>query len=259
MNCKKIKCDFLDNIFYEEKIDSTNKWAKRFYFENQNNPKSAVFIADMQTNGYGRFNRNWICSKGNQINMTILLFPKNNIDKLQQLCLCTALAVYRSVNELTGISCNIKWPNDILINNRKICGILCENFFLNANKPATIIGIGLNVNNEIFDSSISEKVTSIFIESNHKISRSTLINSILHNFFIYYNKFNLSKFNSIINEYKYACCSLNKFVKLYSNGSLVSGYAFDIDVNGNLLVRLNPKTIISVNHSEIISQSIYNS
>lgn len=255
MNSSEIKCKLSGNIFYKKQVDSTNNWAKRFYLEHQKE-SNAIFIADMQTHGRGRLGRDWFCEPGKQINMSILLFTQNNVKNLQILCLCSALAVYNSIKELTNISCQIKWPNDILINNRKICGILCENIFLKNNCPASIVGIGINVKNDTFPPILIEKVTSIFLESNKLICRSILINNILDKFYYYYNKFNLSEFDDIINEYKSNCSSINKNVQISIDDKITYGTSVDINKSGDLLVKLGSGKVIPINHGEIVHQNI---
>ncbi len=255
MNFSEVKCKISGDIFYKNQVDSTNNWAKRFYLEHQKE-LNAVFIADMQTHGKGRLGREWLCESGKQINMSILLFPQNNVDNLQMLCLCSALAVYNSIKELINIPCQIKWPNDILINNRKVCGILCESVFLKSNRPASIVGIGVNVKNDVFPSSLADKVTSLFLESYKIFSRSTLINSILDKFYDYYNKFSLSEFDDIITEYKSICTSINKSVKISIDGKTTVGTAIDINNWGDLIVQLDSGKIIPITHGEIVHQNI---
>ena len=253
------KNSFFENILYAKKIDSTNEWAKRYFFSNKSCNVNTLFLADKQTAGKGRFSRSWLCAANKQINMSILIYPKIiNSNYLQLMCLCAALAVYYTIESLTNLQCEVKWPNDILINNRKVCGILCETLFYNNNLKAIIVGIGINVYNNRFNKSISKKATSIFLESKKFISKNALIICLLENFNFYYKKFNLAQFDDIIYEYRSVCTTLNKKIQFKRANKIINAVAIDITPLGELVVKTSSGEIIILNHEEIFYNSIYN-
>ena len=247
------------NILYAKQIDSTNEWAKRYFYSAKNNIETTVFLADIQTSGKGRFSRTWLCEPDKQMNMSILVYPqKIDLNYVQLICLCAALAVRNAIKMLSNLTCDVKWPNDILINSRKVCGILCETLFYNNNLKAIIVGIGINVYNDRFNKSISKKATSIFLESKKFISKNALIICLLENFNFYYKKFNLAQFDDIINEYRSVCTTLNKKIQFKRANKIINAVAIDITPLGELVVKTSSGEIIILNHEEIFYNSIYN-
>lgn len=159
------------------------------------------------------------------------------------LCVCNAVKKLSKCKNIT-----IKWPNDILINNKKICGILTESQ-LNKNKiEFLVIGIGINLNNEFINESISNKATSIYLETGNKISHDKLLNLILKNFD---KKFSLDK-------YKKNCISIGRKVCIKHKNECLTGIVSNIAPNGNLVVDTDDGNKILINScQELIQDRIY--
>ncbi len=228
-------------VYYKEITDSTNLDAKRA----ENAPDKSVFLADMQTNGRGRLGRGWSSPKGSGIWMSILLKPENGILDVSQLTLIAGLAVSRTIDETT-----IKWPNDVLISNKKVAGILTEATLENGKIKQIIVGIGINVANRDFPEELCDKATSIYVETGKILDREKLICDITSEFFTMYDEFLKNRFRIFKEEYKEKCITLNKEVYLVNNAGKRIAKAVDITDNGELIVEINGKEEI-INSCEV--------
>ncbi|CAM3446914.1 biotin--[acetyl-CoA-carboxylase] ligase [Cytobacillus oceanisediminis] len=167
------------NIHHEESVDSTQKIAHRLAYEGS--PEGTVVIAEEQLSGRGRMDRRWHSPKSTGVWMSVILRPNIPPPKAPQLTLITAVAVVQAIEELTGLTPQIKWPNDILMNGKKVTGILTE---LQADADriiSIIIGIGINVNQQLNDypDELKHIATSLSIEKGEKLSRADLIKILL--------------------------------------------------------------------------------
>jgi BirA family biotin operon repressor/biotin-[acetyl-CoA-carboxylase] ligase len=224
-------------------IGSTNDYAKNAVCQKQITETSLI-TANTQTSGRGRFDRKFFSPAQTGIYMTIVMFPEKTAEDILLVTLTTAVAIVRAIKNLTGISVNIKWVNDIFFNNKKIAGILTETVFnTETNKIESVItGIGLNVNTQNFPYTLKNIATSL----NINISRNKFIAEITNNFFDLYNNFDKEQ---IITEYKKYLIT-NKTVICYIDGQKLTGKIEGINNNGNLIINSNSKQII-LNSGEI--------
>jgi BirA family transcriptional regulator, biotin operon repressor / biotin---[acetyl-CoA-carboxylase] ligase len=169
------------NIHYEDSVESTQKIAHRLTYEDA--PEGTVVIAEEQLSGRGRMNRKWHSPKYTGIWMSIILRPNIPLPKAPQLTLLAAVAIVQAIEDLTGVLPEIKWPNDILINGKKVTGILTELEAEADRINSIIIGIGMNVNQikEDFPPELQDIATSLLIEKGEKISRAEIIKGIFMN------------------------------------------------------------------------------
>jgi BirA family transcriptional regulator, biotin operon repressor / biotin---[acetyl-CoA-carboxylase] ligase len=169
------------DIHYEESVESTQRIAHRLAYENV--PEGTVVIAEEQLAGRGRMDRKWHSPKYTGIWMSIILRPNIPMIKAPQLTLLAAVAIVQAIEEHTDLNPGIKWPNDILINGKKVTGILTELQAEADRINSIIIGIGMNVNQRIEDFSIEiqELATSLFIENGKIVSRADIIKAIFMN------------------------------------------------------------------------------
>jgi len=167
------------NLHYFDSVDSTQKIAQALAYENTD--EGTVVIAEEQTAGRGRMDRKWYSPKYSGIWMSIILRPKLPIPKAPQLTLIAAVAVVQAIEEVTGILPEIKWPNDILANGKKLTGILTELQAESDRINSIIIGIGVNVNTreEDFPEDLLSIASSLAIETGKTIVREKLIRAIL--------------------------------------------------------------------------------
>ncbi len=206
-----------------ETLPSTNKYLKDNYNDYD---EFSVIIASNQTSGKGRMDRKWISSKDN-IAMSILLKPRN-IKNISNLSLVVGASVFNTLKEY--VNAMIKWPNDIIVNNKKICGILLESIS-STQIDVLVLGIGLNVNQKEFDNSIKDKATSLRNEINTELDIDEIIDNLIINFDILYNDFasNGKQYIDIVRDNLYL---KDEYVYINDSKALIK----DIDGEGNLVV-----------------------
>lgn len=231
------------NIVYMPVCDSTNEVAKR----NLDLSHGTVFIADSQTNGKGRLGRSWASEKKSGIYMSILLKPELDPESVPQITLVAAVAVCRAL----GCNTKIKWPNDIVIGTRKVCGILTERV-----DNSVICGIGINVNTKSFPEEISDTATSLYIETKEKHDVDYICAIVMNEFEILYDRFIDEGFIAIVDEYKSCCVTLNRDVVVIRGGDEISAYAYDISPTGELMLETDDGDI-EVQSGEVSVRGIY--
>ena len=223
------------NIEYFRTLDSTN--TEIFDMLKQNQAKSGdAIIADQQTAGRGRRGNNWISNPGESITCSIII--KDEDDSLvKKLPLISGIAIINGIKQLTKLDCNLKWPNDILLDSKKIGGILIEK-----KDGYFIIGLGLNVNESELDKSI-ENSTSIRIELGRTVQREPLLAFIINHFETLLGN-NLS---SIINEWESLCLHMDRMVKFHQSNQLMSVTFLGLNENGEANIQTDDgkKTINS--------------
>ncbi|WP_147533765.1 biotin--[acetyl-CoA-carboxylase] ligase [Bacillus marasmi] len=224
------------NIHYQESVDSTQKIAKTLSYENA--PEGTVVIAEEQLTGRGRMNRAWHSPKYTGVWMSMILRPNIPIQKAPQLTLITAVAVVRAIEEVTKLSPEIKWPNDILLHGKKVTGILTE---LQAEADqifAIIIGVGINVNQQLTDypEELRDIATSLAIESGEKISRAQMIRSVLSNFEKLYLLYLEDGFTPIKLLWESYAISIGKTIIARTINENIRGKALGITEDGVLLI-----------------------
>lgn len=235
--------DFIGrNIYLFEEIDSTNNEAKR----SCELPDGSVFIAQTQTGGKGRQGRVWVSPKGEGAWFSILLKPDISPERISQITLIAGLAVSRAIGG------KIKYPNDIVIGTKKVCGILTELVTYN-NNYSVVCGIGINVNTQSFDAELAVKATSLLIENGYEHDIDIIISKVLNEFEVLYKQFLQNGLKNIIQEYKDNCITLNSEVTVtYQNKSL-KGICTDILSDGSIVI--NNETVI--NSGEVSVRGIY--
>lgn len=159
------------NIIFYDEIDSTQEEAKRRINNLEN---GTIIIADKQTKGRGTKGRTWH-TKNDNIAMTIILKPKCKIKDISDLTINIARIMKESIYDLYNYKLTIKEPNDLILNNKKICGILTESKTLGEDVESILIGIGLNVNETKFEKDIEEIATSLKMEFNKNFNREDII------------------------------------------------------------------------------------
>ncbi|WP_141433311.1 biotin--[acetyl-CoA-carboxylase] ligase [Bacillus sp. 03113] len=167
------------NIFYQETVDSTQKIAQRLAYDGA--AEGTIVVAEEQKSGRGRMDRSWYSPKYTGVWMSIILRPNIPVLKAPQLTLITAVAVVQAILDLTDLNPKIKWPNDILLNGKKVTGILTELQADSDRIHSVIIGIGINVNHLLsdFPEELHSIATSLSIEKGVRLERAKLIRLVL--------------------------------------------------------------------------------
>lgn len=217
----------------------------------------ALIVADTQTAGKGRRGRVWQSPKGTTISMSLCLEPKLPTDRVAGLTLVMALAVTEAILELTGIEPQIKWPNDIVLNGKKICGILTEMFF-QKDSYVVIIGAGINVNTDRFPEEIAEIASSLKIETEKEISREALIASVMKYFETFYEQYVQTEDLSLLKErYESVLVNRGREVRVLDPQRPYRGIAKGITSDGNLIVVCPDGTEKCVYSGEVSVRGLY--
>lgn len=236
------------NIYLYNETDSTNTRAK----ENSHLPCGSVFIAEYQTSGKGSKGRIWSSPDGENIYISILLKPSIPPLEASKITLVTGLAVCKSI----GLDTKIKWPNDIITGGKKLCGILSEMSSDTDTINYIVCGIGINVNTAKFDDELTDKATSLFLQTEKKHDRNTLIAKLLNEFEYYYTEFLNNGMKFLLNEYKNNCITLGRDVKVIYNNDTLIAKAVDINDDGSLKVETANGTL-NVTHGDVSVRGIY--
>ena len=259
---KHLKTNFIgNNIFYEEKVGSTNLMARELAVKGIKN--GTVVIADTQDKGKGRNGKIWTSPKACNIYMSIILKPKFSPEAANGMTILAATAAAESIEEISSITPQIKWPNDILINSKKVSGILTEMSTHNKVIEYIIVGIGINVNlkeEDIYEN-IKNIATSLYIERTKKlkqlnennmfINRNNLIISFLNKFERYYETFLSTGLSSILQTYQKYFGMIGKDVEINSENHKIKGQVVGIDSKGALLLKTGENELEKVVSGEL--------
>lgn len=227
------------NIIQLEEVSSTNLYAKENLdsFEDK-----TVIIAISQTSGRGRFDRKWVDLGEGNLFMTIVLKPSNLFEEVYANLTQYLSVVLTKILEEYGLSPKIKWPNDVLVNDAKISGILCETVMQGTNFKGLVLGIGVNLNADKGDlKQIKEKVaTALNIELEREyVDKNLFTEKLLNEFFKNYEEFLKQGFLMIKKEYIERCNFLGKEISVKVFNDKKSGIAKTINDNGELVIEKN--------------------
>lgn len=246
------------NCHYYDEIDSTNTQLKRLFQDDPDLPHGTLAVTDRQVAGRGRRGRVWETPAGTNIAMSILLRPAFAPDKASMLTILTALAVAEGTEKLTGLPCQIKWPNDVIIRKKKYCGILTEMSAEVDYIEYVIVGIGINVNTTEFPEEIAKTATSIFLEKDEKAVRASLIREILCAFEKYYELFEKSQDLTPLTEiYNKRLVSMNQTVRVLDPKGEFEGISKGINETGELIVEKEGGEEVLVYAGEVSVRGVY--
>ena len=208
-------------VHFAKETDSTNSWIKRLAKEGAEHGTLAV--AEFQSAGRGRFDRKWEAPEGSSIMMTLLLRPEFSPQYASMLTLVMGLAVAQAVEEL-GFDVSIKWPNDVVISRKKICGILTEMGTNGVKINYVLIGVGINVNLKEFPEEMQDKATSLILESGQEYDRNQVISLVMKYFEINYEKFiQTCDFTHLLDDYHRILANLDQTVRVINGDRSFEG------------------------------------
>ena len=234
------------SVFWFETVTSTNDVAKKM--AQQNAASGTVIIAGEQTAGKGRLGRTWSSPRGT-LALSVILRP--DISMLHKLIMVASLAISHSIKKVTGLDAQIKWPNDVLINGKKISGILIENGWRGNVLDYAVIGIGVNVNFRPDDySDIKETATSLSNESGNDISILTIARQLL----VELDRLYLSG-DSVFEEWRRNLITLGKEVRVTSGGMVNAGIAETVDRDGRLILRQANGSLLKISAGDVTLKS----
>ena len=248
---KYLKADFIGrNLHSFGSLASTNIQAKKIAKES---PEGTVVVSEGQTSGKGRLGRSWVSPKGKGIWMSMVLKPKVEARKVASISLVAAAAVSMALKDL-GIESGIKWPNDILVDGKKVAGILSEASFQGSLVDYVVLGIGINVNLEEddFPETLKEKASSLKIIEGQDINKVKLLALVLNHFEKLYQSFmlegNLSKTIKIVRE---RSVLKDKQVKILGTSSEKTARVLGIDGEGRLVVKYEDGSAENLAYGEV--------
>ncbi|MUT65448.1 biotin--[acetyl-CoA-carboxylase] ligase [Paenibacillus sp. NEAU-GSW1] len=242
---------FARPVHWFDSVDTTQNVAQQL--AENGAPEGTLVIAEQQNNGRGRMGRGWISPKGKGIWMSMVLRPTIPVHFAPQLTLLTAVALCRSLRRLTAMPIGIKWPNDLLIDGKKISGILLESAAQDTMLRYIIAGIGISVNLETSDypDELLERVTSLRIASGKKLEREAVIADFMLEYEQLYNAYQANGFEPIAALWESLSVSLHKPARLTTPQGVIDGVPIALDQSGAIEVRLEEGNTVLVFSAEM--------
>ena len=241
-------------VHFARETDSTNLWIKRLAKEGAS--EGTLALAEFQSAGRGRLGRSWEVPEGTSVMMSILLRPKFEPQYAPTLTLVMGMAVAKAVKNL-GFDVSIKWPNDVVVSHKKICGILTEMGVRDGKIDYAVIGVGINVNIREFPEEMADKATSLYLESGREFDRSQIPGLVMEAFEEYYEKFAATcELSGLKEEYESILANYNQPVRVLAKEPY-EGVARGITDGGELLVEKTDGTIVAVSAGEVSVRGLY--
>lgn len=244
-NIIKTALSYNGNVTVLDTVDSTNNYAKQ-NFKNYGD----VFLTNNQTKGKGRMGRTWICD--NSLAMSVSVKPFDNPDGNLLIPLFAGYAVVNAVYELYGVKCMIKWPNDVVYNGKKLCGILNEAVTENGVIKNIICGIGVNTGSEKLTDDITYKAISLRNITGTDINENILAAKICNKLFEL-----TRKESKLPNDFSDSVINIGKDVYIIKNNETIKGYAKKVCSNGGLLIEYRDGTSEIITSGEVSVRGLY--
>ncbi len=244
----KLDTEYLaTNFIYCKEIDSTNEFLMK---NDEFNKNGTMILAEFQTEGKGRKDREWYSNKGQNLTFSILITKSLDNLNINHYNLGAALAVGMSIENLFQLPVEMKWPNDILINGKKVAGILCESVSQGNRITKLVIGIGINVNQPHFPGKYRIPPTSIKTEFKREVSREKLLSEFVNLFEEMIDRIK-NEPQKVLNDWKDRCKMLGGKIKIVIEDKEEFGTFDDIDENGFLLLKQG-SVIKKIHYGDII-------
>lgn len=225
-------------VLIYDQVDSTNLEARRMILQGYR--QGTIIVADTQTAGRGRLGRHWDSQSGTGIWFSVIIEPGVSIQQSSQYSFVIAVAVAEGIRQATALEAELKWPNDVLVRGKKVCGILLELVAEMTQVHQLIVGIGINANqrSEAFSKEVQMKATSLAIELGHPVHRAEVLSTVLTK--IQENCLLLEQegFDAIRQKWTALSCMIGREVQVIKQGEIcMTGTAKALDSAGALLVR----------------------
>jgi len=253
----EIKWKLRTRIFGREiisyrKVDSTNDAA--YELADKGIKEGTVVLAEEQGRGKGRHGRSWVSPPKGGVYMSCILRPRMAPNEIPRITLLAAVAACKSIRKVTGLGAMIKWPNDILIDNKKVCGILTEMKAEQDSVTFIILGIGINVNTPV--RSLPKGASSLKEEMRHNggkadLSRVEIVKKILETLEAEYRTLKEKGFRPIMEEWEALSAMLGSRIRIVLQNRTFEGQAHDIDPDGSLVVRLDSGVMEKVSSGDV--------
>lgn len=256
--------------FRYEEVDSTNEEAKRL--ARQGAGHGTLVWAECQTAGKGRRGRTWHSPAGANLYMSLLLRQDLPVEDASMVTLVAALAVQEGLRQVCGLETSIKWPNDLVADGKKLCGILTELIFVEdeeradaqsieasgVNRPCLVVGIGINLLQKEFPEELADRATSVALAGGRAADQEVLIGEIMNAFETYYECFRAEgDLSGLKDLYEIKLINRNRQVCVLDPKGSYEGTALGIDERGNLLVRTGDGSVKTVGSGEVSVRGLY--
>lgn len=243
-------------IEYFPETDSTNIQARRLAEEGA--PSGTLAVADCQKAGKGRRGRSWVSPPGTGIWMSLVLRPDILPASASMVTLVAGMAAAKGIRAVTGLDAGIKWPNDVVVQGRKVCGILTEMSTEEESIRHVVVGMGINVNTEAFPEELLETATSLKLEAGAPVKRSPVIAAVAEAFEDYYSRFlETCNMELLKEEYNGLLVNRGRIVRVLDPGKEYQGKALGIGSDGSLLVEREDGKVETVISGEVSVRGVY--
>ena len=242
-------------VHFCEETDSTNLWAQRL--AEKGAPHGTLCVTEYQSAGRGSRGRAWTAPEGSSVMMSLLLRPGFAPDRASMLTLLMGMAVAGTVKE-TGLPVRIKWPNDVVVSHKKICGILTEMRLEGDHIRDVVIGLGINVNTPAFPEELADKATSLRIETGRELERAPLTGRVMAHFEELYDRFLTSEDLTLLREdYEAFLAGRGEPVRVLDPLGPYEGICRGIDSRGCLVVEPEGEAPRRVIAGEVSVRGLY--
>jgi len=252
----QLETDFIGReIHYFEKVPSTNAVAKQQ--ARKGAKEGTTIIAETQTRGKGRLNRPWTSPEGG-VWLSIILRPEMKAEEALKITLATAVAVANALRKMFRLKAEIKWPNDVLVNGKKVCGILAEAASKEKTVDFVVVGIGINANLgvNVLPKKLQATATTLREVLKSDVDAEKLICVLLKEFEDRYKMLKAKKFKTLLDEWRGMAVFLGKKVEIFGFGEKFGGMAVDIDDDGALIVKLADGTTRKVVSGDVTVRTV---
>lgn len=236
------------NFIYCEEVDSTNNYLMTAKMKNDQD--GAVVFAERQTAGKGRKDRKWYSTKDQNLTFSIMLKQKFTEKNVNIINLGTAVSIALSLENLFQLRVNLKWPNDVLINDKKVAGILLESSSTGNKIDKLVIGIGINVNQISFQGAYNITPTSVKLEAGTEIDRERLLAEILNNFEEILKRIEINP-DDVLNDWRNRCRMIGERVYISDENVELAGIFDDIDEQGFIILKTDDKKIKKIHFGDV--------
>ncbi len=227
-------------IVYRESVDSTNSLAFRLALEGA--PEGTCVVAEAQKTGKGRLNRVWFSPAGKNLYLSAVLRPRVHPSRVYPVTFLSSLAVSDTIASVAGLEPALKWPNDVLINGKKICGTLLELSTETDMVRFVVVGTGLNINMKEVDDEIKDKATSLYMETKKMYERPFVCGILLSNLEKYYRLFRDKGETEICRIWEERAGIKGKYIEITQMGEVYKGISEGVDSSGAILLNIDGQT-----------------
>lgn len=221
-------------LFVFESLDSTNACAKTL--AEAGGEEGTVVVTEFQTHGRGRQGRSWLAEPSTNLLFSVILRPQLKKENSGLLTFYAAVSVCRAVEEAVKVKVECKWPNDLLLDRKKFCGILLENSLEKDRLGYSVIGVGVNVNQRSFDQFLGH-VTSLSIAGGRDCDRAVILRHILEEMDRLYKHVQEQRFEKILQEWNARCSMYGREITVAQKDQTISGTAVGLNADGGLVLR----------------------